>query len=76
MSRASFRLSAAVGRDPVPQPVVRWLDAQPVTSVSITLLPCLRDTIIAGIVKSTGRTLGTCNLSHFDDLSASLINPW
>jgi len=36
----------------------------------------LRDTIIAGIVISTGATLATRNVSHFDDLSTSVINPW
>jgi predicted nucleic acid-binding protein len=32
--------------------------------------------MIAGIVISTGATLATRNVSHFDDLSASVINPW
>ena len=36
----------------------------------------LRDTMIAGIVISTGATLATRNVSHFDDLSTSVINPW
>ena len=36
----------------------------------------LRDTMIAGIVISTGATLATRNASHFDDLPGSVINPW
>jgi predicted nucleic acid-binding protein len=36
----------------------------------------LRDTMIAGIVISTGATLATRNASHFDDLSSMVINPW
>jgi predicted nucleic acid-binding protein len=36
----------------------------------------LRDTMTAGIVISTGATLATRNVSHFDDLSTSVINPW
>ncbi|HMH79303.1 MAG TPA: hypothetical protein VK514_03725 [Candidatus Acidoferrum sp.] len=36
----------------------------------------LRDTMIAGIVISTGATLATRNVSDFDDLSTSVINPW
>jgi predicted nucleic acid-binding protein len=36
----------------------------------------LRDTMIAGIVLARRATLVTRNVSHFDDLSATLINPW
>jgi predicted nucleic acid-binding protein len=36
----------------------------------------LRDTMIAGMVISTGATLATRNVSHFDGLSTSVINPW
>jgi toxin FitB len=36
----------------------------------------LRDTMIAGIVLSRHATLATRNLSHFDDLSAPIVNPW
>jgi hypothetical protein len=36
----------------------------------------LRDTMIAGMVISTGATFATRNVSHFDDLSTSVINPW
>jgi toxin FitB len=36
----------------------------------------LRDTMIAGIVLARHATLATRNISHFDDLSASLIDPW
>jgi predicted nucleic acid-binding protein len=35
-----------------------------------------RDTMIAGIVLARHATLATRNVSHFDDLSAPLINPW
>ncbi len=109
--------------------VIRWLDAQPATSVWITSITLaipesrrskavketfaqmldqiiesrvapfdsdagthaaklmaarkrrgrpgdLRDTMIAGIVISTGATLATRNASHFDDLSSMVINPW
>jgi len=35
-----------------------------------------RDTMIAGIVLARHATLATRNTSHFDDLSAPLINPW
>jgi predicted nucleic acid-binding protein len=36
----------------------------------------LRDTMIAGIVLASHATLATRNVSHFDDLSAPIINPW
>jgi predicted nucleic acid-binding protein len=36
----------------------------------------LRDTMIAGSVISTGAMLATRNVSRFDDLSGSVINPW
>jgi predicted nucleic acid-binding protein len=36
----------------------------------------LRDTMIPGIVISTGATLATRNASRFDDLSSMVINPW
>ncbi|MFZ0201050.1 MAG: type II toxin-antitoxin system VapC family toxin [Candidatus Sulfotelmatobacter sp.] len=36
----------------------------------------LRDTMIAGIVLAHHATLATRNVSHFDDLSAPLIDPW
>ena len=36
----------------------------------------LRDTMIAGIVISTGAILATRNTSHFDDLPLSVVNPW
>lgn len=36
----------------------------------------LRDTMIAGIVLARHATLVTRNISHFDDVSATLINPW
>jgi len=35
-----------------------------------------RDTMIAGIVLAHHATLATRNISHFDDLSVPLINPW
>jgi hypothetical protein len=35
-----------------------------------------RDTMIAGIVLACHATLATRNISHFDDLSAPLIDPW
>ncbi|MCU1303242.1 MAG: PilT protein [Candidatus Sulfotelmatobacter sp.] len=35
-----------------------------------------RDTMIAGIVLARHATLATRNVSHFDDLSAPLLNPW
>jgi hypothetical protein len=36
----------------------------------------LRDSMLAGIVICTGATLATRNVSHFDGLSSSVINPW
>jgi|ERR1700691_4311734 hypothetical protein len=35
-----------------------------------------RDTMIAGIVLARHATLATRNVSHFDDLSRPLVNPW
>lgn len=35
-----------------------------------------RDTMIAGIVLARHATLATRDLSHFDDLSAPIVNPW
>src|ERR1700678_92211 len=36
----------------------------------------LRDMMIAGIVLARRATLVTRNVSHFDDLSATLVDPW
>ena len=36
----------------------------------------LRDTMIAGIVLARHATLATRNVSHFDDVSATLVDPW
>ena len=36
----------------------------------------LRDTMIAGIVRSRHATLVTRNLANFEDLSIPIINPW
>jgi toxin FitB len=36
----------------------------------------LRDTMIAGIVLANHATLATRNVSHFDDLSDHLVDPW
>jgi predicted nucleic acid-binding protein len=36
----------------------------------------LRDTMIAGIVLAHRAALATRNISHFDDVSATLIDPW
>ena len=36
----------------------------------------VRDTMIAGIVVSRHATLATRNTSHFDDVSATVVNPW
>jgi hypothetical protein len=36
----------------------------------------LRDTMIAGIVLAHRATLATRNISHFDDVSATLVDPW
>ena len=36
----------------------------------------LRDTMIAGIVLARHATLATRNISHFDDVSVTLVDPW
>ncbi len=36
----------------------------------------LRDTMIAGIILSNRATLATRNVSHFDDLSQPIVDPW
>jgi hypothetical protein len=36
----------------------------------------LRDTMIAGIVLAHHATLATRNVTHFEDLSVAVINPW
>jgi hypothetical protein len=36
----------------------------------------VRDTMIAGIVLATHATLATRNVKHFDDIAASVVNPW
>ena len=36
----------------------------------------LRDTMIAGIALASHATLATRNISHFDDLKVSVINPF
>jgi hypothetical protein len=36
----------------------------------------LRDTMIAGIVIAKQAALATRNTSHFDDISAEMIDPW
>jgi predicted nucleic acid-binding protein len=36
----------------------------------------LRDTMIAGIVLASHAKLATRNISHFEDLSVSVVNPW
>ena len=36
----------------------------------------LRDTMIAGIVLAHHATLATRNVTHFEDLSVPLVNPW
>jgi predicted nucleic acid-binding protein len=36
----------------------------------------LRDTMIAGIVLARYATLATRNVSHFDDVTATLVDPW
>jgi toxin FitB len=36
----------------------------------------IRDTMIAGIVLSHHASLATRNVSHFGDISATVINPW
>jgi toxin FitB len=36
----------------------------------------LRDTMIAGIVLACHATLATRNISHFEDFSIPVVNPW
>jgi len=36
----------------------------------------MRDTMIAGIVLAHHATLATRNVTHFADISASVVNPW
>lgn len=36
----------------------------------------LRDTMIAGIVLAQHASLATRNTTHFEDIAASVINPW
>jgi predicted nucleic acid-binding protein len=36
----------------------------------------VRDTMIAGIVLTHRARLATRNISHFDDIGATVINPW
>ena len=36
----------------------------------------LRDTMIGGIVLAHGASLATRNLTHFADISATVVNPW
>ncbi len=36
----------------------------------------LRDTMIAGIVLSRHASLATRNVRHFEDISASVVDPW
>jgi toxin FitB len=36
----------------------------------------LRDSMIAGIVLACHATLATRNISHFEDLSVPVVNPW
>lgn len=36
----------------------------------------MRDTMIAGIVLARRTSLATRNITHFDDISAPLIDPW
>jgi hypothetical protein len=36
----------------------------------------LRDTMIAGIVLANRASLATRNVTHFADISATVINPW
>jgi hypothetical protein len=36
----------------------------------------LRDTMIAGIALASNAILATRNVTHFDDLSISVVNPW
>ena len=36
----------------------------------------IRDTMIAGIVLAHRAALATRNVAHFDDISATVVNPW
>ena len=36
----------------------------------------VRDTMIAGIVLASRATLATRNVLHFEDIAASVVNPW
>ncbi|HEY1744662.1 MAG TPA: type II toxin-antitoxin system VapC family toxin [Granulicella sp.] len=36
----------------------------------------LRDTMIAGIVLASHAVLATRNVTHFQDISSSVVNPW
>jgi predicted nucleic acid-binding protein len=36
----------------------------------------LRDTMIAGIALASRATLATRNVKHFEDIAASVVNPW
>jgi len=36
----------------------------------------LRDTMIAGIVLANRASLATRNITHFSDISATVVNPW
>jgi toxin FitB len=36
----------------------------------------MRDTMIAGIVLAHNATLATGNVTHFQDISATVVNPW
>ncbi len=36
----------------------------------------LRDAMITGIVPASHSTLATRNVSHFQDLSVPVLNPW
>jgi predicted nucleic acid-binding protein len=36
----------------------------------------LRDTMIAGIVLASHAKLATRNVKHFEDIAASVVNPW
>jgi hypothetical protein len=36
----------------------------------------VRDTMIAGIVLASRAKLATRNVKHFEDIAASVVNPW
>jgi hypothetical protein len=36
----------------------------------------MSDTMIAGIVLASHATLATRNVKHFEDIAASVVNPW